>query len=153
MICKLRLPLHLQPLRQLQHKQYTRTRMLELWTIETRFLLNEEAGRLDRLQPTVKHGCERHAVISVVPEASSRQSSVCHRIRKFDLDICRGLHGLGAYGFPSAPARSWDRGARCFVRGFMLGLDEAAACFEGSMTGESACRSMVPAKCYAVHSG
>ena len=35
----------------------------------------------------------------------------------------------------------------------MLGLDEAAAVFEGSMTGESPCRRMVPAKCYAVHSG
>ena len=34
----------------------------------------------------------------------------------------------------------------------MLGLDEAEACFGGSITGE-ACRSMVPAKCYAVHSG
>ena len=34
----------------------------------------------------------------------------------------------------------------------MLGLDEAEAYFEGSMTGE-ACRSRVPAKCYAVHSG
>ena len=33
----------------------------------------------------------------------------------------------------------------------MLGLDEAEACFGGSMTGE-ACRNMVPAKCYAVHS-
>ena len=28
------------------------------------------------------------------------------------------------------PARSWDRGARCFVRRFMLGLDEAAAFLE-----------------------
>ena len=90
---------------------------------------DEEAVRLDWLQPTVRYGCERHAVISVVPEASSRQYSVCHRIRKFDLGICRGLHGLGEYGFASAPARSWDRGARCFVRRFMLGLDEAAACF------------------------
>ena len=71
---------------------------------------------------------------------------------KFDLDICRGLHGLGEYGFASAPARSWDRGARCFVRRSVLGLDEAEACFGESMTGE-ACRSMVPAKCYAVHSG
>ena len=35
----------------------------------------------------------------------------------------------------------------------MLGLDEAAALFGGSMTGESACRRMVPAKCYAVRSG
>ena len=35
----------------------------------------------------------------------------------------------------------------------MLGLDEAAACFGESMTGESACRRMVPAKCYAVYSG
>ena len=34
----------------------------------------------------------------------------------------------------------------------MSGLDEAEACFGGSMTGE-ACRSMVPAKCYAAHSG
>ena len=34
----------------------------------------------------------------------------------------------------------------------MLGLDEAEACFGGSMTVED-CRSMVPAKCYAVHSG
>ena len=67
--------------------------------------------------------------MSVVPDAFSRQSSVCHRI-KFDLDICRGLHGLGEYGFASAPARSWDRGARCFVRRFMLELDEAAAFLE-----------------------
>ena len=50
------------------------------------------------------------------------------------------------------PARSWDRGARCNVRRSVLGLDEAEACFGRSMTGE-ACRSMVPAKCYAVHSG
>ena len=99
----------------------------------------------------MRYGCERHAVTSVVPEASSRQSLVCHRIRKSDLDICRGLHGLGEYGCASAPARSWDRGARCFVRRFVLGLDGAEACFGGSMTGE-ACRSMVPAKCYAVHS-
>ena len=35
----------------------------------------------------------------------------------------------------------------------MLGLEEAAAGFGGSMTGESACRGMVPAKCYAVNSG
>ena len=72
--------------------------------------------------------------------------------KKFDLDICRGLHGLGEYGFASAPARSWDRGARRFVRRFVLGLDEIEACFGGSMTGE-ACRSMVPVKCYAAHSG
>ena len=66
--------------------------------------------------------------------------------------ICRGLHGKEEYGFASAPARSWDRGARCFVRRFVSGLDEAEACFGGSMTGE-ACRSMVPVKCYAGHSG
>ena len=30
------------------------------------------------------------------------------------------------------PARSWDRGARCFVRRFVLGLDEAAAGCGGS---------------------
>ena len=35
----------------------------------------------------------------------------------------------------------------------MLGLDEAATSFGGSMIGESAFRRMVPAKCYAVHSG
>ena len=35
MIYKLRLPLHLQPLRQPQHKQYTCTRMLELRPIST----------------------------------------------------------------------------------------------------------------------
>ena len=34
----------------------------------------------------------------------------------------------------------------------MLGLDEAEACFGGSLT-EEACRSMVPAKYYVVHSG
>ena len=101
-------------------------------------MLAEEAVRLDWLQPT--NGCEKQAVISVVPEASSRQSSVCHRIRKFDPDIGQGLHGLEEYGFASAPARSWDSGARCFVRGFMLGLDKAAACFGGSITGESSCR-------------
>ena len=56
-------------------------------------------------------------------------------------------------GNASAPARSWDRGARCFTRRFVLGLDEAEACFGGSMTGGEACRRMVPAKCYAVHSG
>ena len=93
--------------------------------------LAEKAVRLDWLQPTVRCGCERHAIISVVPEAFSRQSSVCHRVKKkIDLDICRGLHGLGECGFASAPARSLDRGARCFVRRFMLGLDEAAAFLE-----------------------
>ena len=35
----------------------------------------------------------------------------------------------------------------------MLGLDEAEAGFGGSVTREPACRRMVPAKCYAVHSG
>ena len=46
------------------------------------------------------------------------------------MDICRGLHGLGDYRFASAPARSWDCGARCFVGRFVLGLDEAAAFLE-----------------------
>ena len=36
MLYKLRLPLYLQPLRQHQHEQYTRTRMLELRNYETR---------------------------------------------------------------------------------------------------------------------
>ena len=44
----------------------------------------------------------------------------------------------------SAPARFWDRGARCFVERFMLGLDGAAAFFGGSMTEASACRRIVP---------
>ena len=35
MLYKLRLPLHLQPLRQPQHKQHTRTGMIELWDYET----------------------------------------------------------------------------------------------------------------------
>ena len=34
----------------------------------------------------------------------------------------------------------------------MLGLDEAEACFGGLVTGE-VYRSMIPAKCYTVHSG
>ena len=38
MIYKLRLLLHLQPVSQPQYEQYTRTRMLELRTIQTRFL-------------------------------------------------------------------------------------------------------------------
>ena len=37
----------------------------------------------------------------------------------------------------SAPARFWDRGARCFMGRFMLGLEEAAACFGRSMTRDS----------------
>ena len=40
MIYKLRLPLHLQPLRQPQHEHYTRTRMLKLWDYETRNTLS-----------------------------------------------------------------------------------------------------------------
>ena len=45
------------------------------------------------------------------------------------------------------PARFWDRGARCFVRGFILWLDEAAArYFGGSMIGVSVYRRMIRAK-------
>ena len=77
----------------------------------------------------MRHDCERHAIINVVPEPSLDNSSACHRI-DFNLDIYQGLHGLGDYGFASAPARSWDRGARCFVMRFMLRLDEAAAFLE-----------------------
>ena len=33
------------------------------------------------------------------------------------------------YGFSSAPARFWDRGARCFLRRLMLWPNEAAASF------------------------
>ena len=32
-------------------------------------------------------------------------------------------------GFAFAPARFWERGARCFVERFILGMDEAAAFF------------------------
>ena len=56
-------------------------------------------------------------------------------------------------GFASAPARFWDRGARCFVRRLILWLDKAAELFGGSMTGASACRRVVRAKYYAVRSG
>ena len=45
MIYKLRLPLHLQPLRQPQHEQYTRTRKLELRDYEARNTLSK--GTLD----------------------------------------------------------------------------------------------------------
>ena len=65
----------------------------------------------------------------------------------------RGLHGLGDYEFASAPARSWDCGARCFVRRFILELNEAAAFLGGSMTGASAFRRLVRAKYYAARSG
>ena len=41
-------------------------------------MLAEEAVRLDWLPPAVRHGGERHAIISVVPEAFFRQSSACH---------------------------------------------------------------------------
>ena len=40
----------------------------------------------------------------------------------------------------SAPACFWERGARCFVGRFTLGLDEAAAFFGDWMTGTSTCR-------------
>ena len=66
--------------------------------------------------------------------------------KKFDLDICRGLHGLRDYRFASAPALFWDRGAPCFVGRFRLWLDEAAAFFYGWMTGASACRRVVRVK-------
>ena len=36
-------------------------------------MLAEKAVGLDWLPPTVRHGCERHAVISVVPEAFFRR--------------------------------------------------------------------------------
>ena len=43
----------------------------------------------------------------------------------------------------SAPARFWERGARCFVGRFALGLDEAAACFGGWMARVSTCRRAI----------
>ena len=115
-------------------------------------MAEEEAVRLDWLQPPARHGCERHAVISVVPEASCRQSSVvCHRIIR-----------LG-----HLPRTSWTRGIWiCFRACPLLGSWRAllgeevhvkagrgCSVFGRSMTGDSACRRMVPAKCYAVHSG
>ena len=36
-------------------------------------MLAEEAVRLDWLSPTLRHGCERHAVLSVVLEAFFRR--------------------------------------------------------------------------------
>ena len=47
MIYKLRLPLHLQPLRQPQHKQYTRTRMLKLRPISTQVTPGAANSTLD----------------------------------------------------------------------------------------------------------
>ena len=49
----------------------------------------------------------------------------------------------------SAPARSGDRGARCFVWRFMLRLDEVAAFFGGSVIRDSkAFRRAVLAKLF-----
>ena len=93
-------------------------------------LAEEAVGLEDWLSPTVRHGCERHAVLSVAPEAFFRRLFSLSS-DNFDLDICRRLYGVGDHGFASAPARSWDRGARCFVRRSVLGLDEAEACFGG----------------------
>ena len=74
--------------------------------------------------------------------------------QNFDLDICRRLHRVRDHGFASAPAHSWDRGARFVVRRFVLGLDEATTFFGGSTTEASACRRNVRAKIfYAVRSG
>ena len=36
-------------------------------------MLAEKAVRLDWLSPTLRHGCERHAVLSVAPEAFFRR--------------------------------------------------------------------------------
>ena len=36
-------------------------------------MLAGEGVRLDWLSPTVRHGCERHAVLSVAPEAFFRR--------------------------------------------------------------------------------
>ena len=36
-------------------------------------MLAEEAVRLNWLSLTLRHGCERHAVLSVAPEAFSRR--------------------------------------------------------------------------------
>ena len=51
------------------------------------------------------------------------------------------------------PARSWDRGAHCFVKRFMLGLDVAAAFFGGSITGHQPAGGLYERIVYAVHSG
>ena len=85
------------------------------------YIASRKAVELDWLSPTVGHGCERYAVISVAPEAFFRRFfSLSFNLKKIDLDICRRLHGLEDHGFAFAPARSWDRSARCFVRRFIL---------------------------------
>ena len=82
-------------------------------------MLAEEAVRLDWLQPTVRHGYERHTIISVVPEAFSRQSSVCHRIKK-------NKKRLG-----HLPRTSWTRGIWvCFRACLFLGSWRALLCEE-----------------------
>ena len=79
--------------------------------------LAEEAVRLDWLQPTVKHGRESHAVITVIQEAFSRQSSACHRIKK---------NRLG-----HLPRTSWTRGiCICFRACPFLGSWRALLCEE-----------------------
>ena len=73
------------------------------------------------------HGYERHVIISVVLEAFSSIFSISSD--KFRLRYLPRASYTGKYGFISAPARFWDRGARCFVGRFVLELDEAAARF------------------------
>ena len=54
----------------------------------------------------------------------------------------------------SAPAHFGDRGARCFVWRFMLGLDDTAAFFGGSVVRDSkAFRRAVRAKLRRAYSG
>ena len=52
------------------------------------YIASRKAVGLDWLSPTVRHGCERHAVISVAPEAFFRRFfSLSSDKKKIDLDI------------------------------------------------------------------
>ena len=125
------------PIKAILHQPRTLplARYVILSWVKSFLTLAEETVRLDWLQPTVRHGYERHAIISVVPEAFSRQYSVCHRTKK----SCLG----------HLPRTSWTRGIWiCFRACPFLGLWRALLCeeihvragrgcnvFGGSMTG------------------
>ena len=80
----------------------------------------------------MRHGCDRHPIGSVVPDAFFRESSACHGIkfRLGHLPRASWTEGLWIC-FRACPfLRSWRA---LLVRRFILWLDEAAAFLGGSM--------------------
>ena len=71
------------PIKQILHESHTLSlaRYVILLWVESFLYASVKAVGLDWLQPTVRHGGERHAIISVVLEALFRQFSACHRIK------------------------------------------------------------------------